>query len=179
MSMKIERLVNLGCIVALVASAACSSSSGGASSMQAEEAGPPSSSSGAASSSGMGVGTEQQILCLGNFYCNTGTVCCGNMQTQSAQCSTGPACPLGQLQICLTDADCGGSTCTTFTYMGIPAGTCGLGGLFGGSSGSGSSSSSGSGASSSGGSSSGGSADADAVEDDGASADGSPDASTD
>jgi hypothetical protein len=57
------------------------------------------------------------------------------MSTQGAACSTGPSCPLGKLQLCMSNSDCpGGGACSQFPFMGILVGTCGLGGLPGGSS---------------------------------------------
>jgi hypothetical protein len=152
MTMKIEGLVFLASALGLVLAPACSASSGGSS--PPAEAGAGGSSGGAVSggSGGKGAPTEQQILCLGNFYCTPGTLCCANMATQSAACSTGPACPLGRLQVCMADSDCGGAACSPITVTGITLGICGFGG---GSSGSGSGGSSGS----SGGSSSGGGVD--------------------
>jgi hypothetical protein len=138
--MKISVLFLAASGLGLLAAPGCSSSSGGET--------PPaqSSSSGALSGKpdGAGVGTEAQILCLSNFYCNAGTVCCGNMATMGSACSTGPICPLGQLELCQTDSDCKGTTCSNFQFMGINSGTCGLGlfGLGGSSSSSGGSSAS-------------------------------------
>jgi hypothetical protein len=137
----------LGCVATalmLPVAQACSSSSDGSS--------PPADTSDSAvtvitssgSSGGKGAGTEQSILCLGNFYCNAGTRCCANMATESSACSTGPTCPFGQLQLCMSNADCGGATCTQIAMLGITFGTCGLGGALGGSSNSGGGSSSGS-----------------------------------
>jgi hypothetical protein len=109
-----------------------------------------SSTGGASGSGGQGVGTETQILCLGSFYCNPGTVCCGNMTTRSSTCSTGPSCPSGQLQLCKSDCDCSGASCLPVMLMGITIGTCGLAGMLGSSTGSGGGGSSSSGSGSSG-----------------------------
>lgn len=133
--MKIEHLVVGASALGLVVAVGCSSSSGNTSPpAEAAESGGSSSGVTSGSSSGQGAATEQQILCLGSFYCNPGTVCCGDVATQATACSTGPSCPLGQTHLCMSDSDCGGATCTQLTLMGIPLGTCALGG--GGSSGS-------------------------------------------
>jgi len=133
--MKIEHLVVGASALGLVVAVGCSSSSGnGSPPAETVESGGSSSGATSGSSSGQGAPTEQHILCFGDFYCNQGTVCCGNLATQGAACSTGPSCPLGQTQLCMSASDCGGATCTQFTVMGIPLGTCALGG--GGSSGS-------------------------------------------
>jgi hypothetical protein len=133
MTMKIEGLVFLASALGLVLAPACSSSAGDSS--PPAEAGAGGSSSGAVrgGSSGMGAPTEQQILCLGSFYCAPGTVCCASIATMSTACSTGPTCPLGHLQLCMSDSDCGGATCTPQMIMGITTGNCG-GGILGGSS---------------------------------------------
>ena len=147
MSMKKECLVFLACALGLVMAPACSSSSPAAEPAEA----------GGASSGGLkgitpgssGATTETQILCLGDYNCAPGTVCCGNLATNGVVCSTGPSCPLGSLQVCMADADCvGGGSCAPVMIMGVTLGTCGLGGVArsssgGGSSGAGSSSSSG------------------------------------
>jgi hypothetical protein len=152
MTMKSEGLVLLASTLGLVLAPACSASSGDFS--PPAEAGAGGSSSGAVSGSGgKGAPTEQQILCLGNFYCTPGTVCCADMM-QNAACSTGPTCPFGRFQLCMADSDCGGRTCSPITVTGITAGLCPLGG--------GSSSSGGGGSSSSSGGSSSGGADGDA-----------------
>lgn len=160
MSMKKEGIVFLACALGLVLAPACSSS---APSAEPPEAGGSSSGSLKGITPGSsGASTETQILCLGNFYCAQGTVCCGSMATSNVECSTGPSCPFGTLQICMADADCvGGGACSPITFMGISLGTCGLGGLGGsssssGSSGSGNASSDANASSSSGGSDGGG-----------------------
>jgi hypothetical protein len=127
----------------VLAAPGCSSSSGeGTPAQGSSSGGSPIGPDGA------GVGTEAQILCLSSFYCNPGTVCCGNMATMGSACSTAPICPPGQLELCQADSDCKVTTCSQFQFMGITAGTCGLGlisGLTGGSSSSGGASGSSSG----------------------------------
>jgi hypothetical protein len=116
--------------IALLATTGCGSSSSTSQGVT-DDAGPSSFTV----KPGPGAGTEAQILCTGSFYCDPGTVCCGDMSTQGAACSTGPACPLGKLQLCMSSSDCsGGVSCTQFPFMGILVGTCGLGGLPGGGS---------------------------------------------
>jgi hypothetical protein len=79
-------------------------------------------------SSGGGV-SEVGITCLGSSMCNPGSICCAALASQSTACVMGNSCPLGNIQMCQSDTDCGGNTCTPVSLMGISLGTCGgLGG---------------------------------------------------
>jgi hypothetical protein len=85
-----------------------------------------------AGGAGSGV-SEANILCLDNSNCNQGELCCASITSQSTSCMSGASCPLGGIQLCSTNADCGGAACTPVSVMGITLGTCGgLGGLSGG-----------------------------------------------
>jgi hypothetical protein len=174
MSMKKEGIVFLACALGLVLAPAC-----GSSAPSAEPPEPGGSSSGSLKGitpGSSGASTETQILCLGDFYCAPGTVCCGSLATNGVACSTGPNCPLGSLQVCMVDSDCvGGGSCSPVMIMGVTLGTCGLGGL-GSSSSSGGGSSGASGSSSSGGTEGDGGGDAVDAAGDGAPSPG-PDAS--
>ncbi len=131
--MKKEGIVFLACALGLVLAPACSSPAPSAE--PAEAGGASSGSLKGVTPGSSGATTETQILCLGNFYCAAGTVCCGSLSTNGVACSTGRTCPLGSFQICMADSDCvGGGSCAPVTVMGVTLGTCGVGGLGGSSS---------------------------------------------